>query len=374
MSLKRIGLILWKEFRQFRRDRLLLPLVFMMPILQLIMFGYVVSADITNVRTVVVDLDRTPMSRELTDWLSGSGYFTIVARPDDERALRPLIDAGTAQVAVVIPEGTTRRFSEGQRAEIGIVVDGSDSRVSGVAGGYASQILSAFSRQQSGDAAEMLARAPGFTTSVRVLYNPSLKAVNSMIPGLMAAILMISTMTVMSQAVVRERESGTLEQMFTTPITRGEYIVGKMVPYAIIASLQISVVAAVGRFWFGVPFNGSAWVVLLGLLLFVFSTLGGGLLVSLVSRTRQQAQQTVMFILLPFFVLSGFLFPIEAMPAAIVPLTYFIPLRYAVQVLRAGWLKGSSVAELWVPMLALVAFSVVIFSVAVLSFRKRLSD
>ena len=374
MSLKRIGLILWKEFRQFRRDRLLLPLVFMMPIMQLIMFGYVVSADITNVKTVVVDLDRTPMSRELTDWLAGSGYFDIVARPDDERALRPLIDAGTAQVAVVIPEGTSRRFSEGQRAEIGIVVDGSDSRVSGVAGGYASQILSAFSRQQLGDAAEMLARAPGFTTSVRVLYNPSLKAVNSMIPGLMAAILMISTMTVMSQAVVRERESGTLEQMFTTPITRGEYIVGKMVPYAMIASLQISVVAAVGRFWFGVPFNGSAWVVLLGLALFVFSTLGGGLLVSLVSRTRQQAQQTVMFILLPFFVLSGFLFPIEAMPAAIVPLTYFIPLRYAVQVVRAGWLKGSSVTELWVPMLALVGFSVVIFSVALLSFHKRLSD
>lgn len=374
MSFKRIGLILWKEFRQFRRDRLLLPLVFMMPIMQLIMFGYVVSADITDVKTAVVDLDRTPMSRELTDWLAGSGYFEIVARPDDERALRPLIDAGDAQVAVVIPEGTSRRFSEGQRAEIGIVVDGSDSRVSAVAGGYAAQILSAFSRQQVPEAAEMLARAPGFTTNVRVLYNPSLKAVNSMIPGLMAAIMMISTMTVMSQAVVRERESGTLEQMFTTPITRGEYIIGKMTPYVIITSLQIMVVAAVGRLWFGVPFNGSAWVVLLGLTLFVFSTLGGGLLVSLVSRTRQQAQQTVMFILLPFFVLSGFIFPIEAMPPAIQPLTYFIPLRYAVQVLRAGWLKGSSVAELWIPLLAMVGFSVVIFAVALMSFRKRLSD
>jgi len=374
VSFKRIRLILWKEFRQFRRDRLLLPLVFMMPILQLIMFGYVVSADITDVKTAVVDLDRTPMSRELTDWLAGSGYFTIVARPSDERALRGIIDSGDAQVAVVIPEGTSRRFSEGQRAEIGIVVDGSDSRVSGVAGGYAAQILSAFSRQQVPEAAEMLARAPGITTSVRVLYNPSLKAVNSMIPGLMAAILMISTMTVMSQAVVRERESGTLEQMFTTPITRGEYIIGKMTPYVIISSLQIMVVAAVGRLWFGVPFNGSAWVVLLGLTLFVFSTLGGGLLVSLVSRTRQQAQQTVMFILLPFFVLSGFIFPIEAMPPAIQPLTYFIPLRYAVLVLRAGWLKGSSVAELWVPLLALVGFSVVIFAVALASFRKRLSD
>jgi len=374
VSIKRIGLILWKEFRQFRRDRLLLPLVFAMPIMQLVMFGYVVSADITDVKTAIVDLDRTPVSRELTDWLGGSGYFEIVAHPADERDLRPLIDAGDVQVAVVIPEGTSRRFTQGQTAEVGIVVDGTDSRVSSIAGGYAAQILSAFSRQQLGDAAELLEQAPGITSSVRVLYNPSLKAVNSMIPGLMAAILMISTMTVMSQAVVRERESGTLEQMFTTPITRGEYIVGKMVPYVIIASLQITVVALVGRFWFGVPFTGRVGVVLLGLSLFVFSTLGGGLLVSLISRTRQQAQQTVMFILLPFFVLSGFLFPIEAMPAAVVPLTYFIPLRYAVQVLRAGWLKGSSVGELWVPLLALVAFSVVIFTVAILSFRKRLSD
>lgn len=374
MSLKRIGLILWKEFRQFRRDRLLLPLVFMMPVLQLIMFGYVVSADITDVKTAIVDLDRTPMSRELTSWLAGSGYFEIVARPADERDLRALMDAGTIQVAVVIPESTSAHFAQGKRTEIGIVVDGTDSRVSSVAGGYAAQILSAFSRAQAPEATEMLARAPGIDASVRVLYNPSLKGVNSMIPGLMAAILMISTMTVMSQAVVRERESGTLEQMFTTPITRGEYITGKMVPYVIIASLQITVVALVGRFWFGVPFYGQVWVVLLGLALFVFSTLGGGLLVSLVSRTRQQAQQMVMFVLLPFFVLSGFMFPIEAMPPAIVPLTYFIPLRYAIQVLRAAWLKGSSVAELAVPLAIMVGFSVVIFAVALTSFRKRLSD
>lgn len=374
MSLKRIGLILWKEFRQFRRDRLLLPLVFMMPVLQLIMFGYVVSADITNVKTAIVDLDRTPMSRELADWLSGSGYFEITARPDDERALRPLMDAGTIQVAVVIPEGSSRRLAEGQRVEIGIVVDGADSRVSSVASGYSAQILSAFNRTQLPEAYEMLDRAPGVTAQVRVLYNPSLKSVNSMIPGLMAAILMISTMTVMSQAVVRERESGTLEQMFTTPITRGEYIVGKMAPYVIIAAAQIGVVAAVGRLWFGVPFNGSVWVVLLGLLLFVFTALGMGLLVSLISRTRQQAQQTVMFIMLPFFVLSGFIFPIEAMPPAIIPLTYFIPLRYALVALRAAWLKGSSAGDLWLPLLALVGFSLAIFGVALASFRKRLSD
>jgi ABC-2 type transport system permease protein len=374
VSAKRIGLILWKEFRQFRRDRLLLPLVFMMPILQLIMFGYVVGADIRDVTTVVVDHDRSPLSRELIDAVGGSGYFDIVARPDDERDIRPLLDSGAAQVAIVVPEGTTRRLDQGERAEIGVVVDGTDSRVSSIAGGYASQILSAFNARRLEQAGMADIEVAGVDASVRVLYNPSLRAVNSMIPGLMAAILMLSTMTVMSQAVVRERESGTLEQMFTTPITRGEYIVGKMTPFVIIASLQISVVAAVGRLWFGVPFNGSVWVVLLGLALFVFTALGLGLLVSLVSRTRQQAQQTVMFIMLPFFVLAGFIFPIEAMPAPVVPLTYLIPLRYAIQVLRAAWLKGSGVAELAVPLLVLVGFSVAIFTVALVAFRKRLSD
>lgn len=374
MRLKHIWLIVWKEFIQFRRDKLLLPLVFVMPIAQLIMFGYVVSADITNVKTAIVDLDRSSMSREITDWIEGSDYFEVVAHPDDERALRPLIDSGDAQIAVVIPEGASARFSQGQRSEIGIIVDGSDSRVSSAASGYVAQLLAAYSKQHLGPAAEMLARAPGITTSVNVLYNPSLRSANAMIPGLMAAILMISTMTIMSQAVVRERENGTLEQMFTTPITRGEYLVGKMTPYLIIAALQIGVVAFVGRWLFSVPFNGSVWVVLLGLALFVFSTLGGGLLVSLISKTRQQAQQTVIFILMPFFVMSGFLFPIEAMPASIVPITYFIPLRYAVQAMRSAWLKGSSAADLWAPMLAMVSFSIVIFAVALRRFRKRLND
>jgi ABC-2 type transport system permease protein len=374
VSGKRIGLILWKEFRQFRRDRLLLPLVFVMPVLQLIMFGYVVSADITNVTTAIVDHDRTPLSRELAQAIEGSGYFDIVARPDDERALRPLMDRGVVQVAVVIPEGTSRRFDEGQHAEVGVVVDGSDSRISNVAGGYAAQVLAGFNERQLADARPLLERAPGIEASTRVLYNPALRSVNSMIPGLMATILMISMASVMSQSVVRERESGTLEQMFTTPITRGEYIVGKMTPYVLISVAQIVLVALVGRFWFRVPFNGSATVVFLGLALFSLTSIGIGLLVSLVSRTRQQAQQTVMFILIPFFVLSGFIFPIEAMPAALQPLTYLIPLRYALVVLRAGWLKGSSVADLWLPLTALVAFAVAIFTVAILSFHKRLSD
>ncbi|MBI5232560.1 MAG: ABC transporter permease [Coriobacteriales bacterium] len=373
MKPKRVGLLLWKEFRQFRRDKLLLPLVFMLPIMQLIMFGYVVGSDVRNVPTAVVDLDHSTVSRSLADAISGAGYFEIVERPSDERALQPLMDGGEIQAAIVIPEGTATRLSQGQRAEIGIVVDGSDSRIASAASGYSAQIIGEYDRKRL-EAEGLDIQAPGIDSSVRVLYNPSLRAVNTMIPGLMATVLLISTSSIMAQAVVRERESGTLEQMFTTPITRGEYVLGKVTPYVIIAALQLGVVASVGTLWFRVPFNGSVWTVTLGLGLFVFTSLGIGLLTSLVSRTRQQAQQTVMFILIPSFVLSGFMFPIEAMPAPIVPLTYFIPLRYAIEVLRASWLKGSGVAELWVPLTAMTIISAIVFSIALATFSKRLAD
>ncbi len=206
------------------------------------------------------------------------------------------------------------------------------------------------------------------------MFNPTLSAVNTMIPGLMATILLISMMSIMAQAVVRERERGTLEQMFVTPIGRGEYLIGKVTPYVVVASVQIATVALVGRLWFRVPFNGQVSVVVVGLLLFMFTAIGMGLLVSLVSHTRQQAQQTVMFILIPMMVLSGFIFPIESMPPAVVPITYFIPLRYAITVLRGAFIKGSGFEALAVPMLAMAVFSAVVFGVAVASFSKRLSD
>jgi ABC-2 type transport system permease protein len=206
------------------------------------------------------------------------------------------------------------------------------------------------------------------------VFNPSLRAVNAMVPGLVAAILMVSVMSVMSQAVVRERARGTLEQMMVTPISRAEYLAGKVTPYVLVAVVQMTFVAVVGRLWFGVPFNGDLLTVAIGLTLFTFTSIGLGLLISLVSRTQQQAQQMTMFYMIPVMVLSGFMFPIESMPAAIVPLTYFIPLRYALVVLRASFLKGSNVLDLWVQLVAMLAFALLIFGVAVASFQKRLSE
>jgi ABC-2 type transport system permease protein len=373
MNLKRVRLLIWKEFAQLRRDPLLLRLLFMMPILQLVMFGYVIGVDVTNLKTAVVDLDRTVTSRQLAGSFEGSGYFRIVAHPADESELRRLLDRGDIAVAVVIPEGTERDLELGGRVPIGIVVDGADSRTSSVAGGYSASIIAAFNDRLIADKGLDLS-GPGVDARVRVLFNPSLRQVNTMIPGLIAFVLLISTMSIMSQAVVRERERGTLEQMFVTPISRGDYLVGKVIPYMITSTIQMISVAAVGRLWFKVPFHGQAAVVLTGLLLFMFTAVGIGLLISLVSRTRTQAQQTVMFIMIPSMVLSGFIFPIESMPEILKPLTYLIPFRYIITVMRSAFTKGSGFADLWFELWAMAGFSALVFGIAVAKFNKRLAE
>lgn len=373
MSWRRIRLLIWKEFLQLRRDPLLLRMLFIMPIMQLIFFGYVVAADVKNLRTAVVDLDRSVASRALEASFASSDYFVIVAHPNSESELQPMLDRGEAQIAIVIEEGTAARLTRGETAPLGIVVDGSDSQIASVGSGYASQIVSEYNQRRI-EASGMSVAAPGIDARVRVMFNPSLKMVNTMIPGLIAAILMLSLMAIMSQAVVRERESGTMEQMFVTPISRSEYLIGKLTPYALLAIAQMTIVALTGLFVFQVPFNGQVLVIGVGLGLFLLTAIGLGLLVSLVSRTRQQAQQTVMFIMLPTFILSGFIFPIDSMPTWIVPVTYFIPLRYALTVLRGAFVKGSGFDALAEPLLMTGLCAVIILGIALLFTRKRMAD
>jgi ABC-2 type transport system permease protein len=373
MSLRRLQLVMWKELLQLRRDRLLLPLIFVMPVLFVIMFGYVVGSDVKNLPTAIVDNDRTATSQRILDAFSSSGYFVITSRPSSETSLQPLVDSGTVKVAIVIERGTEASLARGETVPLGVIVDGADSKTASVASGYAAEIVAALNQQRLA-AAGAGSSGPAIDAQVRVMFNPSLKSVNAMVPGLVCAILMLSIMVIMSQAVVRERARGTLEQMMVTPITRAEYLTGKVLPYVAIACVQMTFIVLIGRYWFDVPFNGSVWTVALGLLLFTFTSIGMALLISLVSRTQQQAQQTVMFIMIPTMVLSGFIFPIESMPAAIVPLTYLIPLRYALVVLRGAFLKGSSIVDLWEPMAAMAVFGVAIFAFAVSRFQKRLAE
>lgn len=373
MKFRRYRLIVWKEFLQLRRDPLLLRIVFIMPVLQLILFGYVVGSDITNLPTAIVDHDNTATSRALVQAFVSSGYFKVVTQTSREADTRALFDSTKVAVAIVIDAGTQSSLLHGDTVPVGIVVDGADSKTASVASGNAAQVIAAFNARRLA-ALTGSTRGPTLNSQVRVLFNPSLKSVNSLVPGLMAAILMITMIAVMSQAVVRERARGTLEQMMVTPLQRGEYLLGKITPYVIIAFLQVAFVAIVGSFWFRVPFHGDVFTIGLGLGLFVFTTIGIGLLISLTSRTQQQAQQTAIFFMIPTIVLSGFMFPLEAMPRGIVLFTYLIPLRYALTVVRGSFLKGASVIDLAVPLLAMAAFSIVIFGIAYASFHKTLGE
>ncbi len=373
MSWARVKLLVWKEFVQLRRDRMLLPLVFIQPVLQLIMFGYVVGSDVTNIPTAIIDQDRSVVSRQLSSAMENAGYFKIIERPAEEGALRPLMDGGRVQLALVLPRGLERGLERGEQAPVQVIVDGVDSKTASVASGYATQVIGDWTRGRA-EGTGLVPDGAGIDARVRVLFNPTLRSVNAMVPGLVAFILMLSSTALMAQAIVRERERGTLEQMFVTPITRGEYLVGKLVPYVLLSVVQILAVMTVGIVWFRVPFNGSVAVIAAGMALFMFTTLGQGLIISTLSRTRHQAQQMTMFLMIPTIVLSGFIFPIESMPAPVVPITYLIPLRYALELLRANFMKGSGFAELWPQFAAMAAFSTIIFAAALVRFRKRLTD
>lgn len=371
--IRRIRLLIWKEFLQLRRDPFLGGILIIAPVLQLIMFGYVVAVDISHLDTAIVDLDRSTVSRSIDSAFSSTEYFSVTERPPSEAELRQLMDRGEIQVAIVIPEGTQDALARGETAGVGIIVDGSDSQVSTAAGAYSARVVAGVNAARLA-ASGVAVAGPGVDAQVRVLFNPTLASVNTMVPGLIAMITMVSLLIVMSQAVVKEREAGTLEQMFVTPIRAGEYIIGKITPYALLAVVQMVLVASVGIGWFKVPFNGNVAVVAVGMLLFMLTSIGLGLLVSLLASTRQQAQQVMVFLMMPFMILSGFIFPVEAMPGWMQAISACIPMTYILEVLRGSFVKGAGFADLAQPLIILAAFGVVIFTSAVLATRRRITS
>jgi ABC-2 type transport system permease protein len=374
MSWKRIRILIWKEFLQLRRDRAMLPILFIMPIIQLVLFGYVVGSDVRNLRLAVLDQDHSVQSERVISAFTASNYFTLVAQPTSEGELKDTLDGSKAVIGVVIPKGLSTAITQKRPTQLGIIVDGSDSRTSQVAAGYSAAIVANLSRE--------FYTAPGSTTkmalavvpAIRILYNPTMRAVNTMVPALLALILLMSTTNIMSQAIVKERERGTLEQLFVTPIGRSEYLLGKLLPYTGVAFVQVTVTFVVGVLWFKVPFRGSLWLIGAGLMLFMLSALGLGMMISLMSKTRQQAQQTSMFMQMPSMMLSGFMFPIDAFPRWLYLLTFLIPLRYILVIVRSNFLKGSSFSALWPQFLAMAIFSVGIFLFGLSRFRKQLND
>lgn len=367
-----------KEFIQVFRDKRLLPIIFVAPLMQLILFGYVVSSDVKNIPMTVQDQDKTALSRKIVSSFVNAGYFQLVSYVSNDREIIRNLDAGKAQIAIVIPPGFSDQIKASRNTQLGIVLDGSDSNAATQAQSYASGIISALSSEiitkKLNANPTITANVSSVSTSSRVLFNPDQKSVNYMVPGLIGLILSIVTSILTSLAIVKEREHGTLEQLMVSPIKRHQLIAGKILPFVILGFVDVMLVVAAGKFWFGTPFRGSFVLLMILSGVFLFTTIGQGLFVSTISHTQQQAMMGAWFIMLPSMLLSGFIFPIENMPKVIQYVTYVIPLRYFLVIVRGIFLKGVGIETLWNQVIALAALGAAIFGLSVVRFRKKFAE
>ena len=368
--LRAIAYVMWKELLELRQDPRLFPVLFIAPIIQLIVLGYAATTDVLDIPLLVVDPDRSAASRELTSRFDRSRYFTIVDAVGSVEEVEPYLASGRAWMALAIPPGFGEDVASGTPVTVQIVADGTDSNSAGIGLGYAGGLLAEHARA----IVEERGMSPpgGIDARIRVWFNPELESRDFMVPGVLALILLVITMVLASMAIVRERELGTLEQLNVTPVTRSQLILGKLLPYAAIGIVDIVLVVAVAVLWFEVPLRGSLLLLFALSLLYILNTLGLGLLVSTISSTQQQAMMTATFLfLVPMIYLSGFIFPIENMPAAIQQFTYVIPLRYYLVIVRGLFLKGVGLEVLWPQAAALGVLGVAILGLAVLRSSKR---
>lgn len=365
--------IMRKEFLHIVRDRRTLVVMFAVPIIQLVLMGYAATTDIEQLRTAVLDGDKSPASRELLEAYQTSNYFDLVFYVESEEELADLVDAGDARAGLIIPAGYGREVAAGELAQIAFIIDGSDPSVASTVFAASQSVGQAHSMKIVGrnmglDPEKM----PSVQVRPRVWYNPEMKSANYMIPGIIGMILYLLAAMFTALAIVRERERGTIEQLIVTPIRPLELIVGKVVPYALVAFVCVLEVLVIGVFWFGVPIRGSVGL-LLGLSgLFLLTSLGFGIFISSVAKTQQEAMLLTWLTMLPAVFLGGFFFPIEAMPGWLQVVTYVIPVRYMLVIIRGIFLKGVGLRILYPEVVAIAIFGVVIMLLAAMRFRKRL--
>lgn len=366
---ERIKHIVIKEFIQALRDKRKRAFLIGPPLIQLFMFGYVATMDVNQIATAFYDLDRSQESRELAQRLEASGYFYLKYAPESEREIQELMDRGNVLCAIQINRGFASDVKKGVQTTIQVIVDGTDSNTAMVAMNYASQIIAAYGKALS---PQPQISAANIEFRPRVWYNPELRSRNYNVPGIIAFIIMLTCLMMTSMAVVREREVGTMEQLMVTPIKPIELMLGKTIPFAIIAYFQMIFITVVGMLWFRIPIKGAFSLLVLGTTVFLLSVLGIGLFLSTISHNQQQALMATMFFNMPAILLSGFMFPIENMPPIFQYLTYLNPLRYFLVIIRGIFLKGNGFDILWPQMAALLALGVIIIGISSLRFRKRL--
>jgi ABC-2 type transport system permease protein len=375
LSARIIGEMVRKEFYQIRQDRRMLGVSLAAPILQVILLGYAATTDIKYSTMVVCDLDHTAESRAFVRDFTTSGYFVHGWSVEVLEEIDPYLEDGQATVALVIPAGFSRGLTEHTSPQVQMVFDGADANTASILLSYANQIVAAYAQKASAASPVAAGTIPVGTVAPepRVWFNPDLRSANFMVPGVVALVLMIVTMTLTALGIVKEKEIGTLEQLMVTPIKPYELILGKLIPFVIIGFLDVLVVLAIAYYWFEVPLRGSL-PLLFGLSgLFILTTLGLGLFISTIARTQQQAMLIAQFFFfMPFIYLSGFTFPISNMPKIIQYTTYLIPLRYFLEIVRGTFLKGAGITELWPQALALLLIGTGVLGLSVARFHKTL--
>jgi len=375
--LVRLKQMLIKEFIQVFRDKRTRFILVGPPIIQMLVFGYAATFEIRHVSTVVVDLDHSQESRELISRFTSSPYFDVERQLTDSRQLGDLIERGEATVGLEIHAGFAQKLRKGETAPLQVIVDATNSNTALIASGYITQIALGFAQDFQKDriyriAPQLIEVMPSVQLEPRPWYNPELRSRWFFIPGIIGSLTLVLVITLTAFAVVREREIGTLEQIMVTPIRPVEFILGKTLPFFLIGLFDVSLIATVGSLWFQVPFRGHVVVLATGSILFLLCMLGVGLLISTVSSTQQQAMVTAFFFIMPAISFSGFGFPISTMPQWLQYLTYLIPLRYFLIVLRGTYLKGAGMEILWPQMAAMAGLGVSLLAVAILRFHKAL--
>jgi len=367
----RLMAVIRKEVRQFRRDSRSLVLAFVLPIVLLVFFGYAITWDVNDIRMAVVDQDHGSRARALVDAFRAAKLFRVVATPERTADIRPLLDRSVVRMVLVIPPTFSKDLGAGRTAHVQAIMDGSDANTATIAIGYTQALVQQYGARL--EAANGPIRLP-VEARTRVWFNEELSSSNMIVPGLVVLIMMIIAGLITSLTIAREWERGTMEQLAATPVTRLEVVLGKIVPFLVIGMVDVAVTSVVGVLLFHVPFRGNALFLAGPTFLFLAGTLGLGLAISAVSRTQLLATQIGMLAtFLPGLLLSGFMYPIENMPPVLQLITYFVPARYFLVVVRGVFLKGVGPGVLWGQAVLMLVYAVALIGLAVRSFRKEIT-
>ncbi|WFA08586.1 ABC transporter permease [Tissierella sp. Yu-01] len=373
INIKRIIAVIRKEFYQIKRDKRTIAIILLMPIMELLLFGYAASTSVDHIPTVVFNNDIGTESRALLDSFTNSQYFDIDYLAYSMDDVQEYIDDGYAKAGIIIPPEYSKDIKSGKTAQIQLLVDGSDPTTAQTILQSAGAVAQSMAVQITGAKASSINMiSQPLDLRSRVWYNPDMSSINFNVPGLIGVILQTVTLMLTSFSIVREREKGTLEQLIVTPISKMELMIGKIVPYVIIGFIDIILALALSVFWFKVPVAGSITLLLLFSVVFLFSALGVGLLISTVSKSQLQAMQLSMFMIMPNILLSGYMFPREAMPKIIQVISNIFPLTYFIKVLRGIILKGNTLTSLRYEFIILIIFGFTVLTAATIKFKKKI--